>query len=72
MDAKYAKAVETQKRVFGVNNAQLAKQYARNAKDLRWMEERAKTKGSYNGGTAEYWGQRAAEFEQVAEELCGS
>ena len=73
MDAKYQNAVEVQKAIFNVTPQQLAKQYAKNAEGLRWMEAKAKSKGgSHNGRTAEYWGQKALEFEQTAKALCAS
>ena len=53
---------------MGCTPEQVKAQYAKNAKSLRWMADRARASanGMYRGGTAEHWANSAAEFEACA------
>lgn len=50
----------------GITEDQMRKQYAANAKSLRWMEGKAKEKGKYNGYTPDELSLQAERYETLS------
>lgn len=54
--------------IFGVTAEQVRAQYAKNAKQLRWMADKARSKpnGMYNGNSAAWYDEKAALYARYA------